>query len=181
MKKIIFALTLICFLMLSVCAYANMVTQELRTSIIRLHIIAQSNSDYDQQIKLSVRDEVLAATKNINIEDTETFLYEAEKAANLYLLQNKIPYLADAEFGTFYFPEKNYRNITLPSGEYQGVRIVLGKGEGENWWCVMYPPLCVSEKMNEAEIELKNSLSDDTYEIITKKPQIRFKLLELIK
>ena len=180
MKKIFFVTSMLLAFILSLCAYANTLTNDLKTNIIRLHILAKSNSDTDQEIKLAVRDEVINAVSDIPITDTEKFLAVSEKTANEYLKRNNIPYRAKARYGTFIFPRKTYENITLPAGKYRGVRILLDEGHGENWWCVMYPPLCVTEKSEEASEVLKKSLNDETYKVITKKPEVRFKLLELL-
>ena len=180
MKRLFFIITMICIFMISVCAYCASVSKNLENSLIRLHIIAQSNSDTDQEIKLAVRDRVLSETKNIDASDTEMFLSAALTSANEYLSENNIPYTATAQFGKFRFPQKSYNGIILPSGVYNGVRIVLGDGVGQNWWCVMYPPLCVDEKRADAQSLLKSSLSPQTYDLITKKPELRLWLLELM-
>lgn len=180
MKRIFFSLILLAIAMYSICAYSKTIAEELHNSVIRLHILAESDSEYDQKIKLNVRDAVLEATKNTDIGNTEAFLAKAEQCANNYLKAHNIPYRATAEFGEFSFPEKTYRNITLPAGRYKGVRILLGSGKGQNWWCVMYPPLCVDGKAEKAEETLQQSLSPQTYEIIAKKPQLRLKVVEII-
>ena len=149
-------------------------------NVLRLHVIANSDSDDDQSLKLAVRDRVLSETKNIDVSDTEMFLSAALTSANEYLSENNIPYTATAQFGKFRFPQKSYNGIILPSGVYNGVRIVLGDGVGQNWWCVMYPPLCVDEKRADAQSLLKSSLSPQTYDLITKKPELRLWLLELM-
>ena len=180
MKRLFFITTMLCTFMISACCYCVSVSENLENSLIRLHIIAQSDSDTDQKIKLAVRDKVLAATTDIDITDTDRFVSVATDCANLYLEENNIPYRATAEFGKFRFPQKSYNNITLPAGIYNGVRIVLGDGIGQNWWCVMYPPLCVSETKTSAEKILKGTLNPQTYDLITKKPELRFRLLELM-
>ncbi|MBQ3123983.1 MAG: stage II sporulation protein R [Clostridia bacterium] len=180
MRKIFFAVSMLCVFMLSLCMYTDTITNDLKNNIIRLHILARSNSDYDQKIKLAVRDEVIEAVSDIPITDTEKFIAVSEKTANEYLKANSIPYRAKAEYGTFTFPRKSYGNISLPAGQYRGVRILLDNGNGKNWWCVMYPPLCVTEKADEASEALKQSLNSGTYEVITKKPEVRFKILELL-
>lgn len=181
MKKGFLVLVLFTVLSLFICAYQYSVVEDLKNNVIRLHILAASDSDYDQSVKLAVRDAVLSATRSCNISDTDVFLANAKAAANEYLAENNIPYSADAEFGEFKFPKKTYDNITLPEGTYRGVRILLGNAEGRNWWCVMYPPLCVAEKNAAARHELKASLRDDTYAYITKKPQVRLKLAEVFR
>ncbi len=180
MKRIFFILTMLSVTMLALCVYTNTVSEDLQGGIIRLHILARSNSDNDQKIKLEVRDEILKSVSDTPITDTAKFITLAEESANRYLLNKNIPYRAKAEFGTFDFPRKSYGNITLPAGKYKGVRVLLDEGKGENWWCVMYPPLCVTEKSEEATEVLKRSLSDETYKVITEKPEVKFKILELI-
>ena len=186
MKKIFFALAIfILFTMLSA-SYSEQIMNDLNENIIRLHILAQSNSEYDQKIKLEVRNEILKAVKDIDIKNSSEFLSTAQNTANRYLNENNISYKAKALKGKFHFPQKTYNNITLPSGEYNGIRIVLGEGKGENWWCIMYPPLCVTQSgglntNKNTELKLKDSLSSDTYELITndsKKIKLKFKTVE---
>ena len=186
MKKIFFALAIfILFTMLSA-SYSEQIMNDLNENIIRLHILAQSNSEYDQKIKLEVRNEILKAVKDIDIKKSSEFLSTAQNTANSYLNENNISYRAKAIKGKFHFPQKTYNNITLPSGEYNGIRIVLGEGKGENWWCIMYPPLCVTQSgglntNKNTELKLKDSLSSDTYELITndsKKIKLKFKTVE---
>lgn len=188
MKKILIPVLLLTAVIISVAAYTRDVMSDLDSSLIRLHIIAESNSVYDQNIKLAVRDEILDAVQNVSARDTERFTRTAEAAANSYLIQHGLPYSARAEYGKFSFPRKSYKNITLPAGEYYGVRVVLGSGSGRNWWCVMYPPLCVSDDGNvyadaKTTAELKDALRSDTYELITEKnekTEIKFRILEFI-
>ena len=180
MKKIFFALSMTVVFMLSLCVYANTLSKDLQTGLIRLHILARSDSEYDQRVKLQVRDEILNAVGDIPITDTDTFVKTAEESANNYLAANNIPYKAKAQYGTFLFPRKSYGNITLPQGKYKGVRVILDEGNGQNWWCVMYPPLCVTGKADKAQLVLQENLNDESYELITKKPKVRFKVLELI-
>lgn len=149
-------------------------------SVIRLHILANSDSDYDQRLKLLVRDEILAANcfeDSNSIEDakakTEDAAKRAVKAANACLEREGAPYRASYRFGTEVYPTREYENIRLPSGEYLSLRIVLGEGEGANWWCVAFPPLCTSAATE--SFDVKNGEVFDT-----KKSGyvFRFKLLE---
>ncbi|MGN0162934.1 MAG: stage II sporulation protein R [Candidatus Ornithomonoglobus sp.] len=188
MKKILIPVILLTAVIISVVTYTRDVMNDLDSSLIRLHIIAESDSEYDQRVKLAVRDEILQAVQNISARDTELFTCTAEAAANSYLSQCGLPYSARAEYGKFSFPRKSYKNITLPAGEYYGVRVVLGSGSGHNWWCVMYPPLCVSDDGDvyadeKTTVELKGALHSDTYELITEKSEkteIKFRILEFI-
>ncbi len=180
MKKWFFILSSLSVFMITACAYSSAVAKDLQNGIVRLHIIAQSDSDFDQSIKLKVRDKVLDAIADKDIADIDSFLATAENAANECLSDNSIPYRARAEFGIFEFPNKTYKNITLPKGSYKSIRIILGDGMGKNWWCVMYPPICISGNQKQAEQELKALLHNDTFEVITKKPTIKFKIVELL-
>ena len=177
MKKYLFPLMLMIMLIFALCAYASDVRRDLRESLIRLHVIAASDSEYDQAIKLAVRDAVLDATQELDKRDTDGFAQTAEAAANEYLKSRAIPYRARAEYGSFDFPEKEYRGFTLPAGEYNGVRVILGSGEGHNWWCILYPPLCFDGDAD----ALQGSLRPDTYDIISsQKREVRFRVAEIL-
>lgn len=121
--------------------------------LLRLHVIPNSNSDLDQNLKLTVRDAILATywpslitarsseeAKNI----LRSLLPDIEKTARQTLLQNGSSQSVRVEMGTFWFPDKQTGGMIVPAGQYKAVRIVLGKGEGDNWWCVMFPPLCIT-------------------------------------
>lgn len=130
----------------------------------RLHVIANSDSEADQQVKLQVRDAVLDATKDAilqctNAQEAREYIEEdleiIEKTANETLAENGFDYSAAAQVGTFHFPEKTYQDVTYPEGDYQALEVTLGDGDGHNWWCVMFPPLCLMEidAMDEDEVE----------------------------
>ena len=180
MNKIIYAFAAAIMICLSMAAYSDSAAEDLQENVMRLHIIANSDSDADQAVKLRVRDAILEKASENKIADTKDF----EEIAKDTLRENGFTYTAKAETGEFYFPEKSYKDMTFPAGEYKGLRVVLGAGEGKNWWCVMNPPLCFSEDIDgamseEGQMELKNALNSETYEIITQKPEIRFKIVEI--
>jgi stage II sporulation protein R len=115
----------------------------------RLHIIANSNSAQDQAVKLMVRDAVVEYLTPLLTDVQERTQAEAVITENLPQLEalataitTDYGYAAAGEIGTFDFPAKRYGQIVLPAGEYQALRLVLGEGEGHNWWCVLFPPLC---------------------------------------
>lgn len=180
-------------LSLVITAYSENVQTDLQDNLIRLHIIANSDSDKDQAVKLEVRNAVLNeirnSSENISREEIIKNLDTIEKIAKDTLKQNGFSYDVQAVYGKFDFPKKEYKNMTLPAGEYYGVRIILGNGEGHNWWCVMYPPLCVSNDTTvtldkESEELLKATLKSETYDIITKSDKdvvIKFKAVEFIQ
>ena len=128
--------------------------------IIRLHVIANSDSEDDQELKLKVRDEIISQVGDLNekntIEDSrewlESQLDDFEKAAESVIRENGCNYKASAELGVRWIPEKSYGDMYFPAGNYEALTITLGKGEGENWWCVLFPPLCLITE-NEAELE----------------------------
>lgn len=145
--------------------------------IVRLHIVANSDSARDQEVKLAVRDAVIEASKKIFPDGIKKDIKNKDKEALLYvakdtLAKNGAHYDVAIITDNFYFPTKEYENITLPSGNYDAVKIVLGEGMGQNWWCVMYPPLCFSESSigvadDESQHILKESMGDFSYEIIS--------------
>ena len=121
--------------------------------IIRLHVIAAGDDDENQRIKLCVRDKVLAAwrdalLRNESADDMMAFLNEnrqaLEDAAVLAAREEGFTGEVSAQIGVFPFPDRLYGNVLVPAGEYKALRIVLGKGEGKNWWCVLFPSLCLS-------------------------------------
>ena len=171
---------------------AEYMHRDISSGIVRLHIIANSDKDFDQRVKLAVRDGVIAAQQEIFPDGIKRELTEAEKKKLIKTAQNILKsqgadYGVKLETGKFYFPTKEYENVTLPAGEYDAVRMVLGEGKGRNWWCVMYPPLCftdsaVGKMENESEDILKESMGAYQYETITQntiKVRPAFKLVEM--
>ena len=197
MNKIIGAFAIALCVSTAAAAYSDNVQANLKDNIVRLHIIANSDDDDDQNVKLKVRDAVLQAVgeKMQNESDEEcrdeiiNNLDEIEKIADSVLEENGFDYKSHAEYGKFAFPQKTYKSMTLPAGDYYGVRIVLGSGGGHNWWCVMYPPLCFKEGeevtlSRESEKILREKLDKDTYDIITKKNNevvVKFKVVEIVQ
>lgn len=157
------------------------------SEIVRLHVIANSDSEYDQFVKLRVRDAVLKAAKSLSLEknaaeeikNNTDILNDAAKVA---LASYGSDFSVKTQFGRFNFPVKSYGNITLPAGQYTAVRVIIGEGVGQNWWCVMYPPLCFTS-------ETCAQFDDETIDLITNglsksdRPQfkIKFKFLELFE
>ncbi|HWR20079.1 MAG TPA: stage II sporulation protein R [Clostridia bacterium] len=151
------------FSLVPLCFNHNAASDSPYQSVFRLHIIANSNSTEDQQVKLLVRDALLeyeaqhmrGATdkqdaKQSLMADGEALLSIVENA----LHQNGFSYGAQLCVGTFPFPERSYSGKTYPAGDYEALRVVLGNGEGNNWWCVMFPPLCILELSN-GEIDVE--------------------------
>lgn len=170
--------------------------------LIRLHVVANSDSMEDQELKRKVRDEVIKqiAPKFEGLKDISEVreviasnLALIESIAREVIQQNNKLYGVKAVMGSFDFPTKIYGNLTLPAGNYQALKVVLGKGEGQNWWCVMFPPLCfidiahgvVPEKTMS---ELKQSLTEEEYRLITAAKtdeempiKLKFKIVEIAR
>ena len=125
-------------------------TEEKRDAL-RLHVIANSDTDEDQLIKLKVRDAVLECMAGFEGAESRNEAKTAllargealQEAADAVLRAEGAAYRAQLSFGRFAFPDRSYAGEVYPAGEYEALRITLGRGEGKNWWCVMFPPLCV--------------------------------------
>lgn len=134
---------------------------EIPNDAIRIRVIPNSNTEYDQNIKVKVKETVqkdmYQLLKNTNNSDEaraiiEENLLKLDKSINHLLIKEKYNEGYKLDFGYNYFPEKKYKGITYASGYYESLVITLGKGDGENWWCVLFPPLClIEEDANETE------------------------------
>ncbi len=166
--------------------------RDISDKLIRLHVIANSDSDEDQSLKLLVRDEVLSyvsmLTKNCSdIEEARKMisanLIKLEEIAQDVIVSKGFSYTACAELSEVYFPTKVYDDFSLPAGKYESLRIKLGNAAGKNWWCVLFPPVCISAA--EAESEFKNAgLSDDEINFVMSDKveyRFRFKIVEIIE
>jgi len=151
--------------------------------LLRLHVVAVSNDAYEQELKLRVRDAVLEYISP-RLEDAEN----AEQAQQI--VRAELDGIAGAaaavaegravsvSIGEENYPTKSYEGFSLPAGKYRSLRVVLGEGQGENWWCVVFPPVCLSAAQTD---ELRNVMSEDELEIITDEGNyvLRFKILEI--
>lgn len=151
--------------------------------ILRFHVLANSDSEYDQDMKILVKDQVFAYVTGIlenstSLEESETIvtenLGEIENIANQVLEENGAKYTASVELCTSYFNTREYDTFTLPAGNYSSLKIIIGQGDGQNWWCALYPSLCIS-----AAVDF-DDFSEDEEEIITSDGyEISFKLYEV--
>lgn len=191
-NSLILLFLLFLYISISAISYVNAVSQDIEESVFRLHVIANSDSYEDQNLKYKVRDNLIEYmnTLCIDVESKE----EAIKLANLHLdefkqiaektiKENGFSYPAYVEIGNFSFPTKNYGDVSLPAGYYDALRVKIGNAEGKNWWCVMFPPLCfvnVSSGIvpEESKELMKQELNDEEYSIITNEDnsEIQFKI-----
>ncbi len=162
--------------------YTTEIQADLSENLIRMHIVANSDSEYDQNIKLFVRDELLKSTGKTQD------LSMLEHLANEALSKTDAAYSSYIKTERCYVPAKEYKNICLPEGIYDCIKVVLGEGKGENWWCVAYPPLCFTEEVfgemsESAKAQLTDILDRETLDTIIKNGNInfRFKVVELIQ
>ena len=190
MKKIIPALCIgfcLCFIL---SAYMESTQAALSQGVIRLHVVANSDTDADQQLKLKVRDRILEECSSIlggiNTIDAVTVdicnnIDFIKKIALDEIKKNGYDYPIEISFGTSYFPKKKYGNITLPEGDYQALKVKIGNATGKNWWCVLFPPLCFVDEAcvsvsDDSQRILKQQLGNSTYDMIAGNNNIEYRL-----
>lgn len=169
---------------------------EIYDTVVRLHVIANSDSEEDQALKLKVRDRILEVvgpavenckTQSEAIAAIGEIRGEIESAALDVIASEGFDYSVSVAVTNEYYPTKNYESCAFPEGEYVSLQVKIGESEGENWWCCLFPPLCLSaaggdSKNDNEEAFISVGLTDDQYKIITEsstpKYKARFKVLE---
>lgn len=167
MKKILILLIPVLFLTL----FNKTEAYEIPNEAIRLRVVSNSNSDYDLKMKFKVSNKIQDTMYNL-LKDTkgieearstiknnlDTIDYDVKKVLQV----ENYPYNYKINFGYNHFPEKEYKGVTYKEGEYESVLITLGKGEGENWWCVLFPPLCLVEadESDVSDVEYKSFIGE---------------------
>lgn len=189
------------FLYVIICAfsYVDAVSQNLSSSVFRLHVIANSDSKEDQDLKYIVRDNVLSYMNSLckDVKSKEEAITIAndniedfKKIALDTIHDNGFDYDVTVEIDNFSFPTKTYGDISLPSGYYDALRIKIGNANGQNWWCVMFPPLCFVDVSSgivpdESKEVMKNDLSDEEFSLISNNDNteisFKFKLIEFFQ
>lgn len=187
------------FILISAISYVDAVSNNIADSVFRLHVIANSDSKEDQELKLKVRDELLSYMNIISKDSTskqeamqianehkEEFTQIAEKV----IKENGYNYTVNVQIGKADFLTKYYGDITLPAGTYDALKVQIGEAKGQNWWCVMFPPLCFVDVStgivpDNSKQELKQSLDDEEYDLISKTDDneisFKFKIVELFQ
>lgn len=197
MKKIWVLTLTVCLLFLFIGVLPVHGEAEIYDNVLRLHILANSDSEEDQALKLKVRDAILKRGEGLfdscqNREEAAARVRENEEmlleTAKHVIAEEGYDYPVRIELGEEEYPTRTYGSICFPSGNYLSLRILIGSGEGENWWCVLFPPICASaatKNSSEADAFIAVGLTGEQYRIITEteKPtyQVRFKILETIQ
>ncbi len=187
------------FVFISAISYVNAVSEDLSESVFRLHVIANSDSKEDQDLKYKVRDSILEYINELAVECSskdEVIALATEKQEALHDIAKKVieengyDYDVNISIGNFEFPTKTYGDISFPAGNYDALRVEIGEAGGQNWWCVMFPPLCFVDVTSgvvpdESKETIKENLNDEEYDLIsdTESPTIKFKfsLIEFFK
>lgn len=213
--RILFFL-LVCILLYTTWTIVSSQSKLSNEDFIRFHVIANSDSEEDQQLKLKVRDAVLAKINSelvreamaqeltsqtrvsLDLEQSRKYIQEnlpeIEKTAEKVVRENGYEYPVKAVLGVRWIPQKSYGNVIFPSGNYEALNITIGEGDGQNWWCVLFPPLCLigaeapedEEAAQDAQEIYKDILLDAKYEPLTAEREepttlkLKFKTLELI-
>ena len=199
-KHALIILILLCiFILLSAISYVDAVSTNIENSVFRLHVIANSDSKEDQNLKYKVRDKILEymneISKNCNSKEEVIRLANEHKEdfyriAKQVIVDNGYNYDVNINIGNFDFPTKNYGDISFPAGNYDALRIEIGNASGQNWWCVMFPPLCFVDVTSgvvpdESKSIIQDNLSEEEYSIISNQssPDIQFKfsLIEMFQ
>lgn len=181
-----------------ICAvsYVQAVSENLSNNIFRLHVVANSDSEEDQNLKYKVRDNLLKYMNSIckdcsSKEEAIRIVYEHkddfQKIATDTINKEGFNYNVNINIGNFKFPTKYYGDISLPAGLYDALRVEIGSAKGKNWWCVMFPPLCFVDVSSgivpdDSKEYLESNLSDEEYTLISdnsSEVKIKFKLIEL--
>ena len=195
MKKGITVVVCICALILVIGLFPVHGEAEIYEDVLRLHVVANSDSEEDQALKLKVRDKIILMSAQLgdgatSIEETEAIisasLDDIRDCAQKEVYENGYDYPVRVRLVREEYPTKAYASLCFPSGEYLSLQVLIGDASGQNWWCVLFPPLCLdaaSSTNDDAFVSV--GLTPDQYKIITNtnEPvyQARFKLLEVIE
>lgn len=192
----ILLILLISFIFISISSYASSISKDLSDNFFRLHILANSDSQKDQDLKLKVRDNIIEYMNSLSYDRlskqdaitlTKNHISEFENIAQKTIQNEGYNYNVSLEIGNFYFPTKLYGNVSLPAGYYDALKIEIGEAKGKNWWCSLFPPLCfvdISSGVIDEDSEelLRDNLSDEEFAIITSDSEtikFKFKIVEL--
>lgn len=177
------ALILALLITLTYTVFATNSYEQVADKVIRFHVLANSDTDADQALKLLVKDQVFAFISDLTANcDTNEQAFDIisqnieqinELSAQI-IAQNGYSYASVSTLSSEYYPQKSYDDFSLPAGYYTGLKIEIGQAEGQNWWCVLFPPLC-----NQTAYDTKNLNSDDLDLISSQDYEFRFKFVDI--
>ena len=199
--KMVIILSFLLFIYTSICAisYAQNISNDIADSVFRLHVIANSDSKEDQDLKYIVRDNLLSymnkicsncKTKQEAIDIVTENKDKFEEIAKSTIKEQGFSYDVRINIGNFEFPTKNYGDISLPAGLYDALRVEIGEAKGQNWWCVMFPPLCFVDVTSgvvpeESKEVMEENLSEEEFALVSDSSndelQFKFKLIEFFQ
>ena len=189
MKKVAFGILSILTAMLIVAALPTEADAEIYSDTLRLHILAASDSDEDQALKLAIRDKILTEYSEelsgvAALEDAratlEARLPDIIATAQDVVIARGYDYTVTASLGEEWYDTRDYGELSLPRGVYTSLIIRIGEGEGRNWWCVMYPPMCLDLATDAPSDDWTSGYTGEELSLISGKYRVKFKLLELI-
>lgn len=198
--KRFFILLILLFLYTFVSAfyYSNAVCSDISDSVFRLHVIANSDSPADQNLKYIVRDSIIdyineisssATSKEEVLQIAKSNISEIQSIAINTVRKEGYDYSVNVEVGNFVFPKKTYGDITFPPGFYDALKVEIGEAKGQNWWCVMFPPLCFVDVTSgivpdESKLKMQENLSQEEYKLISQEStnvKVKFKIVEVLQ
>lgn len=198
-KFLILLLLLVIYVFFSAYSYVNAVSTDIANSVFRLHVIANSDTEEDQNLKLQVRDALLeymnflcssTSSKEKAMSIAQEHIGDFYEIAQEVIISSGYDYPVNITIGKYDFPTKNYADVSLPAGIYDALRVEIGSASGQNWWCVMFPPLCFVDVSSGVVPEdskelLQDSMSDEEYDLITdansSEMNVKFKIVELFE
>lgn len=199
--KMVILLTFLFFVYTTICAisYANTISTDISDSVFRLHVLANSDSEIDQNLKYIVRDKLLdymnqlctnCSSKEEAIMIAHQHIEDFKKIALTTIQDEGFDYGVNVHIGNFEFPTKHYGDVSLPAGYYDALRVEIGEAKGQNWWCVMFPPLCFTDVSSgivpeESKEDLEDVLTDEEFSIVSDNEndfgfKVKFKILEIL-
>ena len=195
---LILLILLLTYTLICAFSYVNAVSSNIQDSVFRLHVIANSDSEEDQNLKYLVRDKVLEYINSVSnnlsskkevIEMAKENIDEIQEIAEKTIKENGYSYPVKLSIGNFAFPTKTYGDISFPSGMYDALKIEIGEAKGRNWWCVMFPPLCFVDVTSgivpeDSKEVIKESLSEEEYDLLSKNSSdinFKFKIVEMFQ
>lgn len=195
---LLFLLTI--YILFSAYSYATSVSSGISESVFRLHVIANSDSEEDQNLKYKVRDSLLnymnslcssTTSKQEAIDIAQNHIDDFYKIAQEVVAENGYDYSINITIGEYDFPTKHYGDVSLPAGTYDALRVEIGSASGQNWWCVMFPPLCFVDVSSgvvpdSSKETLQDNMSSEEYDLITDSDNsselnVKFKIVELFE